>query len=80
MRSDTIKQGPTRAPHRGLLRAIGLKDEDFEKPFIAIANSYTDVVPGHVHLREVGETVRSAIREAGGHTCPRVINRKILVI
>ena len=66
MLSDTIKKGPTRAPHRGLLRAVGLKDEDFDKPFIAIANSYTDIIPGHVHLREVGEIVRQAIRDAGG--------------
>ena len=66
MISDMIKKGPTRAPHRGLLRAIGLKDEDFFKPFIAIANSYTDIVPGHVHLQKVGEIVRQAIRAAGG--------------
>lgn len=66
MRSDMIKKGFQRAPHRGLLRACGLKDEDINKPFIAIANSYTDVVPGHVHLREVADTVKQAIREAGG--------------
>jgi len=66
MISDKIKKGPTRAPHRGLLRAVGLKDEDFSKPFIAIANSYTDIIPGHVHLQKVGEVVRQAIREAGG--------------
>ncbi|MCK4851409.1 MAG: dihydroxy-acid dehydratase, partial [Phycisphaerae bacterium] len=66
MISDTIKKGPQRAPHRGLLRAVGLKDDDFDKPFIGIANSYTDIIPGHVHLREVGEVVRQAIREAGG--------------
>ena len=66
MISDMIKKGPTRAPHRGLLRAVGLKDEDFFKPFIAIANSYTDIVPGHVHLQKVGEIVRQAIRAAGG--------------
>ncbi len=66
MISDTIKKGPQRAPHRGLLRAVGLKDADFDKPFIGIANSYTDIIPGHVHLREVGEIVRQAIREAGG--------------
>ncbi len=66
MISDTIKKGSGRAPHRGLLRAVGLKDEDFAKPFIAIANSYTDVIPGHVHLREVGEVVRQAIIDAGG--------------
>ena len=66
MISDTIKKGSERAPHRSLLRAIGLKNGDFAKPFIAIANSYTDIIPGHVHLREVGEVVREAIIEAGG--------------
>ena len=66
MISDTIKKGPERAPHRSLLRALGLKDEDFGKPFIGIANSYTDIIPGHMHLQGVGEIVRQAIREAGG--------------
>ena len=66
MISDKIKSGVERAPHRSLLRAVGLKDEDFAKPFIAIANSYTDIIPGHVHLQKVGEVVRQAIRDAGG--------------
>ena len=44
MISDAIKKGPERAPHRGLLRAVGLQDDDFDKPFIAIANSYTDII------------------------------------
>lgn len=66
MRSDVIKKGFERAPHRGLLRACGLKDNDINKPFIAIANSYTDVVPGHVHLRQVAETLKQAVRDAGG--------------
>jgi dihydroxy-acid dehydratase len=68
MRSDMVKKGFERAPHRALLRATGaiLSDEDWGKPFIAIANSYTDIVPGHVHLNQVGETVRQAVREAGG--------------
>ncbi len=66
MRSDAIKQGPERAPHRSLLRACGVKEEDFSKPFIGIANSQADIVPGHVHLHEFGAVVKSAIREAGG--------------
>ena len=49
MNSDNIKEGVQRAPHRSLLRACGLKDDDFKKPFIGIANSYTDIVPGHIH-------------------------------
>ncbi len=66
MRSDTIKKGFERAPHRSLLKACGVKDEDFDKPFIAVANSYIDIIPGHVHLQEFGKLVKEAIREAGG--------------
>ncbi|MFZ1242378.1 MAG: dihydroxy-acid dehydratase [Anaerolineae bacterium] len=61
-----IKVGFERAPHRALLKATGVTDADMGKPFIAIANSYVDIVPGHVHLQAFGEVVRRAIREAGG--------------
>jgi dihydroxy-acid dehydratase len=66
MRSDTVKKGYDKAPHRALLRATGLKDEDFSKPFVAIVNSYVDIVPGHVHLQEFGKIVKEAVRAAGG--------------
>jgi len=66
MRSDIIKKGFDKAPLRSLLRATGLKDEDFDKPFIGIANSYIDIIPGHFFLHEYGEIVKEAIREAGG--------------
>ncbi|MCD6289468.1 MAG: dihydroxy-acid dehydratase [Anaerolineae bacterium] len=66
MRSNVIKKGFERAPHRSLLKATGITDEDMDKPFIAIANSYIDIIPGHVHLKEFGEVVREAVREAGG--------------
>jgi dihydroxy-acid dehydratase len=66
MRSDTIKRGFERAPHRSLLKATGVTDADMDKPFIAIANSYIDIIPGHVHLNVFGEVVRKAVREAGG--------------
>lgn len=65
MRSDTVKKGYEKAPHRALLRATGLQDEDFNKPFVAIVNSYVDVVPGHVHLQEFGKLVKEAVRAAG---------------
>lgn len=65
-RSDMIKKGFDRAPHRSLLRAAGVKEEDFDKPFIAICNSYIDIIPGHVHLQEFGRLVKEAVREAGG--------------
>jgi dihydroxy-acid dehydratase len=68
MRSDTIKKGSERAPHRSLLRATGSieSEADFDKPFIAICNSYTDCIPGHAHLNEVGMLVKRLVREAGG--------------
>ena len=67
MRSDQIKVGFERAPHRGLLRATGVVGEgDWKKPFIAVCNSYVDVIPGHVHLQEFGKLVKQAIRDAGG--------------
>ncbi len=66
MRSDTIKKGFERAPHRALLKATGVTDNDFDRPFIAVVNSYVDIVPGHVHLQQFGKIVKEAIREAGG--------------
>lgn len=66
MRSDTVKKGYEKAPHRALFRATGLKDEDFDKPFVAIVNSYVDIVPGHVHLQDFGKLVKDAVRAAGG--------------
>ncbi|WP_394976902.1 dihydroxy-acid dehydratase [uncultured Helicobacter sp.] len=66
MRSDIIKQGYQRAPHRSLLRATGLKDEDFNKPFIGVANSYIDIIPGHFFLNKYAEIIKEEIRKAGG--------------
>lgn len=66
MQSNQVKKGIERAPHRALLRALGVTEKDFDKPFIGIANSYTDIVPGHVKLNAVGEIVKSAVVEAGG--------------
>ena len=66
MISDNIKKGIQRAPHRSLLRACGLEDDDFKKPFIGIANSFTDIVPGHIHLRDLVEFVKEGIIAAGG--------------
>lgn len=66
MRSDLIKKGFERAPHRSLLKATGVTDEDMNKPFIAVCNSYIDIIPGHVHLQRFGQVVKQAIRAAGG--------------
>ncbi|NMH73148.1 dihydroxy-acid dehydratase [Bacillus sp. RO2] len=66
MRSNTIKRGIDRAPHRSLLHATGVKPEDMDKPFIGVCNSYVDIIPGHMHLNKFAEVVKEAIREAGG--------------
>src|ERR1700759_3177619 len=66
--SDTIKLGALRAPHRSLLRATGAiqSESDWDKPFIAVANSFVQIIPGHAHLDVVGQKVRAGIRAAGG--------------
>ncbi|MBO8178184.1 dihydroxy-acid dehydratase [Aeribacillus pallidus] len=66
MRSDMIKKGIDRAPHRSLLYATGVRAKDLDKPFIGVCNSYVDIIPGHKHLREFAEVVKEAIWEAGG--------------
>jgi dihydroxy-acid dehydratase len=66
MNSDTVKKGFQRAPHRGLMRACGLTEADINKPFIAVANSFCEIVPGHVHLDQVSRVVKQAVRDAGG--------------
>jgi len=66
MRSDVIKKGYERAPHRSLMYATGVQPEDIDKPFIAVCNSYTNIVPGHCHLNKVGELVCKEIKKAGG--------------
>ena len=66
MRSDIIKKGIERAPNRSLLKAVGVTESDLEKPFIAVVNSYTSIVPGHLHLRELAEKVKMGIAASGG--------------
>jgi len=68
MRSDLIKKGFDKAPHRSLLKATGVikSDDDFNKPFIGICNSYIDLIPGHVHLQEFGKIIKEEVRKAGG--------------
>lgn len=66
MKSDQIKKGWERAPHRSLLRATGVCSEDFEKPFIGVCNSFTQIIPGHIHLDKVAQYVKKYIRRSGG--------------
>ena len=66
MKSEAVKAGIERAPHRSLLRAVGVKPEDLKKPFIGVVNSYTEIVPGHLHLHKLAKSVKEGIRQAGG--------------
>lgn len=66
MRSKAIIEGPSRAPARAMLRATGLTDDDFGRPFIAVVNTWTEVTPCNIHLRTLGAVVKEGIREAGG--------------
>ena len=59
LRSDRVKKGIERAPHRALLRAVGVSSDDFYKPFIGVVNSFNEVVPGHIHLRNIAEAVKA---------------------
>ena len=69
MRSDAIKKGTTRAPHRSLLRAMGLGDDDLCRPFIAVASSHVEIIPGHIHLDRVARLVGDAVKPAA---CSRI--------
>lgn len=66
MNSDNIKKGSRRAPHRSLLRALGLDESDFEKPFIGVVNSFNEIVPGHIHLRQICDEVKKGVLMEGG--------------
>ena len=66
MRSDEIKLGLARAPHRSLLRALGVSDAEMERPFVGVVNAFSEVVPGHLHLRSVVDAVKAGVRAGGG--------------
>jgi len=66
MRSDLVKKGIERAPHRSLLRAVGCSSDDWDKPFIGVINSFSEIVPGHVHLQTIARAVKEGIRSRGG--------------
>jgi dihydroxy-acid dehydratase len=66
MRSDAIKKGIERAPHRSLLRALGCTDDEFLRPFVGVVNSYSEIIPGHQILRQVTDAVKAGVRMAGG--------------
>lgn len=66
MRSDSIKKGLERAAHRSLLKATGITDSEMDKPFIAVVNSWNEIIPGHIHLDKLAQAVKAGIRNAGG--------------
>ncbi len=66
MKSEVVKKGIERAPHRTLLRALGCTDKELGQPFIGVVNSFSEIVPGHMHLRSIAEAVKSGVRAAGG--------------
>jgi dihydroxy-acid dehydratase len=66
MRSDNVKKGVERAPHRSLLHALGVSRSDFNKPFIGVVNSFNEIVPGHMHLQGIAQAVKDGVRSAGG--------------
>ena len=66
MRSDEVKRGVERLPHRALLKSTGITDDDFDKPFVGIANAYNNIVPGHILLDKVTQAVKEGILAAGG--------------
>lgn len=66
MRSDVMKKGLERAPHRSLFKALGMVDEELNRPMIGVVNSFNEIVPGHMHLKDIAEAVKAGIRMAGG--------------
>ena len=66
MRSDAVKRGPERAPHRSLLRALGCTEQEMNQPFIGVINSYNEAIPGHMNLHQIADAVKAGVRAAGG--------------
>ncbi len=66
MKSDAVKKGIERAPHRSLLHAVGVTGAELDKPFIGVINSYSEIVPGHIHLRDIAEAVKGGVYSGGG--------------
>jgi dihydroxy-acid dehydratase len=66
MRSDVVRRGVERAPHRSLLRALGCTERELDQPFVGVINSFNEIIPGHIHLHQVADAVKGGIRAAGG--------------
>ena len=71
--SDAVKKGVERAPHRSLLRALGVTEWEMEQPFVGVVNSYSEVIPGHTHLRQIADAVKAIMgRCSGGRSRRRI--------
>lgn len=70
MRSDLMKEGVSRAPHRSLLKALGITDSEMKRPFVAVVSSKSDYIPGHTHLDTITKAVEAGIRNAGAYPLP----------
>ena len=66
LKSDVVKKGIERAPHRALLYALGCTTDDMDRPFVGIVNSFSEIVPGHIHLRQIAEAVKAGVFSGGG--------------
>ena len=66
MRSDSIKEGLARSPHRSLLKADGFTDEELDRPLVAVVSSQNEIIPGHIHLQTIADAVKAGVRMAGG--------------
>ena len=67
LKSDAVRHGIERAPHRSLLRGLGCTDREMEQPFVGVINSYNEAIPGHVGLRQIGDAVKAGIRMGAAH-------------
>lgn len=80
MRSDVVKKGIGRAPHRALLRAVGCSSADWNKPFIGVINSFNDIVPGHIHLQSIASAVKEGVREEVACLSRAILSRFAMVL
>ena len=71
MRSDTVKKGVQQAPHRSLFNALGMTQEELDRPLIGVVSSYNEIVPGHMNLDKITEAVKMGVAMAGGYCCLR---------
>ena len=77
MRSDNVKSGTERAPHRSLFNALGYTDEELQRPLIGVVNSYNEIVPGHMNLDKIADAVKKGIYLAGGGALIKGLDKRL---